>query len=178
MALPTRRPPDAELKLTTLYALKRLGPCTDLVLLQFLFGYDLMNYIEMMIALSDLCKDGQVARVAQEAAWRYEVTKAGIDTLALFENRIPLSIRELVDQNAPAYIDAIRLTRERKSAIVQTPRGEYEVTLTLEEKDMQLIKVTLSLPTKELALSMEQGWRKQAGDVYGHIVALMREENA
>ena len=49
---PPRRTPENEQKLMVLYSLARLGPCTELQLLRFLFEHDLLNYFEMMFALT------------------------------------------------------------------------------------------------------------------------------
>ena len=81
---PPRRAPDNEQKLIVLCCLNRLGPCTELQLLQFLFEYDLMNYFEMMFALNDLCDRGQAARTKKGAGYLYAVTAAGVEALMLF----------------------------------------------------------------------------------------------
>lgn len=173
--IPSRLTPDPELRLLALYALLRLGPCTDLTLLQFLFEYDLMNYFEMMAALTDLCKQGNAVRTEEEAAWRYEVTDAGRELLKMFENRIPGSKREIVDAHAAEWLPKIRRERERGAVIRQTERGEYEVALSLRDRQMEMMRVTLSLPTGEMAQRISTQWQKRAGDVYQTIIGLLRE---
>ena len=80
---PPRRAPDDEQKLMVLYSLSRLGPCTELQLLQFLFENDLLNYFDMMFALGDLCDRGQAVRMKKNAGYLYQVTDAGKEAVTL-----------------------------------------------------------------------------------------------
>lgn len=172
--IPDRLTPDPELRLLALYALSRLGPCTDLTLLQFLFEYDLMNYFELMASLTDLCKQGNAVRTEEEAAWRYEITDAGREVLNLFENRIPGSKRETVDAHTEEWLPKIERERERGAVVRQTERGEYAAELTLRDGDMELMRVTLSLPTGEMAQRIADGWRERASGVYQTIIGLLK----
>ncbi len=169
-----RRMPDEELRLLTLYTLSRLGPCTDMQLLEFMTQFDLMNYFDMMFALTDLCRLGMLVRKEQDAAWHYEMTPAGQETLTMFEKRVRGSCRDVVDQNAESWKE--RLTQERyaDAQIVQTERGEFEVRLSLKDQTMPLIAVTLYLPTSDMAHQITEGWRHQAGGVYQTILGLLK----
>jgi hypothetical protein len=174
--IPERRTPDPELRLLALYALDKLGPCTDLDLLQFLFELDLMNYFELMLSLSDLCRQGHAVRVEQEAAWRYEITQAGRDVLSMFESRIPGSKRDLVDTHAPEWKEKIVRQRHCGVEVRQTRRGEYEAQMTLADHDMQLMRLTLTLPSGDMAREMTEKWEKRAGDVYTAVLSLLRDK--
>ena len=97
---PPRRTPENEQKLMVLYSLARLGPCTELQLLRFLFEHDLLNYFEMMFALNDLCDRGQAARAKKQTGFLYEITDAGQEALSLFGSRVPRSLQALLDETA------------------------------------------------------------------------------
>lgn len=173
-----RKMPDEELRLLTLYTLSRLGPCTDMNLLEFMTQNDLMNYFDLMFALTDLCRLGMLVRQEKDAAWHYEMTPAGQDVLTMFEKRVRGSCRDTVDRQAASWKE--RLTRERyaDAQITQTERGEFEVRMTLKDQTMPLISVTLYLPTSDMAHKMADGWRHQAGGVYQTILGLLKGENA
>ena len=93
---PPRRAPDSEQRLMVLYCLARLGPCTELQLLRFLFENDLLNYFDMMFALNDLCDRGQAARIRKDEGFLYQATDAGREALNLFGGRVPNSLQKLL----------------------------------------------------------------------------------
>ncbi len=173
---PPRRAPDNEQKLIVLYCLSQFGPCTELQLLQFLFGNDLMNYFDMMIALSDLCARGQAVRTKKRAGYLYQPTEAGLEALGLFGGRIPASVQSLVSENAPALRERFRQELHSQQQIRQTQRGEYEVSLTAMEQDMDLMRLELTLPTRELASQLAEKWPRKAAEVYETVFRILTEE--
>ncbi len=174
---PPRRAPDNEQKLIVLVCLKSLGPCTELQLLQFLFEYDLMNYFEMMFALNDLCDRGQAARTRKGAGCLYAVTAAGVEALELFGGRVPPSVCALLDENAQDWRQRFRREAQNLSEITQTDRGEYELTLRVVEQDMDMMTLTVSLPTREMAQQLADQWPRKAGQVYAEVFRMLSEQN-
>ena len=176
--IPERRMTETELCLLSLYTLVGLGPCTDLNLLEFMTDYDLMNYFDLMMSLTDLCKKGHAVRVRQEAGWRYEATPAGRELLDMFRGRVPQSRLDIVDEHSSEWREKLRRERAATAEVARVERGEYEVTLTLNDQETRLIRVTITLPTEDLARRMAAHWGGQAGAVYGEIVSLLREPDA
>ena len=174
---PPRRAPDNEQKLIVLCCLNNLGPCTELQLLQFLFEYDLMNYFEMMFALNDLCDRGQAARTKKGAGYSYTVTAAGVEALALFGNRVPPSVYALLDKNGGEWKQRFRREAQNLSQITQTDRGEYELTLRVVEQDMDMMTLTVTLPTREMAQMLSDQWPGKASAIYAEIFRMLTEQN-
>ena len=50
--------PEFENRLLILYALRRLGPMTDMPLLRLMVELDLMNYITLQLSLTDMEAQG------------------------------------------------------------------------------------------------------------------------
>ena len=175
---PPRRAPDNEQKLIVLYCLRQFGPCTELQLLQFLTDQDVMNYFDMMIALSDLCARGQAARTKKRAGYLYDVTEAGREALRLFGGRIPGSVAAVVDENAAALRETFRQELQAQQSVRQTDRGEYEVTLSAVEQDMDLMRLYLTVPTRELAQQLAARWPKKAAEIYETVIRLLSEGDA
>ena len=172
---PPRRAPDNEQKLIVLDCLRQFGPCTELQLLQFLFDHDIMNYFDMMIALSDLCARGQAVRTKKRAGYLYQPTEAGVEALRLFGNRIPGSLESLISENAPALRQRFRQELHSQQDIRQTERGEYEVTLTATEQDLDLMRLYLTLPTRELAQQLAEKWPRKAAEIYETVIRILSE---
>ena len=175
---PPRRAPDDEQRLVVLSCLSRLGPCTELQLLQFLFENDLMNYFEMMFALNDLCDRGQAARAKKQTGFLYEITDAGQEALSLFGNRVPRSLQALLDETAADWKRRFRQEAQSRQKIEQTDRGEYKLALTVVEQDMDMMNLTLLLPTRELAQQMADRFPSKASEIYGAVIRLLSEKEA
>ena len=172
---PPRRAPDNEQKLIVLCCLNNLGPCTELQLLQFLFEYDLMNYFEMMFALNDLCDRGQAARTKKRTGYLYAITVAGVEALSLFGNRVPPSVYALVLKNGKEWKQRFRREAQNLSEITQTDRGEYELKLRVVEQDMDMMTLTVSLPTREMAQKLSDRWPGKASKIYAEVFRMLTE---
>ena len=170
-----RRAPDDEQKLIVLCCLNRLGPCTELQLLQFLFEYDLMNYFEMMFALNDLCDRGQAARTKKGAGYLYAVTAAGVEALMLFGSRVPPSVYTLLKKTGGEWKQRFRREAQNLSEITQMDRGEYELTMRVVEQDMDMMTLTVSLPTREMAQSLSDRWPRKAAQIYAEVFRMLTE---
>ena len=174
---PPRRAPDNEQKLIVLCCLNSLGPCTELQLLQFLFEYDLMNYFEMMFALNDLCDRGQAARTKKGAGYLYAVTTAGVEALMLFGGRVPPSVYALLKKNGGEWKRRFRREAQNLAEIRQTDRGEYELTLRVVEQDMDMMTLTVSLPSREMAQQLSDQWPGKASKIYAEVFRILTEQN-
>ena len=60
----------------------------------------------------------------------------------------------------------------------QTNRGEYELTLSVVEQEMDMLRLTLSLPSRELANQLAAKWPKKAGEIYETVIRMLTEEDA
>ncbi len=172
---PPRRAPDDEQRLIVLCCLNVLGPCTELQLLQFLFEYDVMNYFEMMFALNDLCDRGQAARTKKGTGYLYAVTAAGTEALSLFGGRVPPSVYSLLDQHGEEWRRRFRREAQNLAEITQTDRGEYELNLRVVEQDMDMMTLSFTLPTREMAGQIADRWPQRAAEIYAEIFRMLTE---
>lgn len=174
---PPRRTPDDEQRLIVLCSLHHLAPCTELQLLQFLFEHDLMNYFDMMFALNDLCARGQAVRLRKRAGYQYELTDAGREALSLFGGRVPRSIKALLEETAWEWRQRFHEEAQYRHHTEQTNRGEYELTLSVVEQEMDMMRLTLSLPNRELANQLAAKWPRKASEIYETVIRLLTEDD-
>lgn len=172
---PPRRTPDDEQRLIVLCCLNALGPCTELQLLQFLFEYDVMNYFEMMFALNDLCDRGQAARTKKGAGYSYAVTAAGAEALLLFGNRVPPSVYTLLKKYGGEWKQRFRREAQNLAEINQTDRGEYALNLRVVEQDMDMMTLSFTLPTRDMARLIADRWPRRAAQIYAEIFRMLTE---
>ncbi len=173
--IPPRRAPEPEMRLLLLYTMDKLGVCTDLQLLQFLFEYDLMNYFDLTLTLADLCDQGHAVRTPYPSHSLYRLTAAGQEALKMFYARIPLSVRQTVDDHAPLWQERIAQEQQYLSAYNQTDRGEFALELQVMEQNMEMMKISLSLPGADVAAQMRKNWPSKAAEIYQTIISLLAE---
>lgn len=171
-----RHTPDDEQRLKVLYCLDYLGPCTELQLLQFLFEQDLMNYFDMMFALNDLCAGGQAVRTQKKAGHLYEVTDAGKESLSLFGNRVPASLKCLMQETGEKWKARFLQEDQYPVSIRQTKRGECELALSVVEQGMDMLNISFTLPSREMAEQLGEKWTKKAGLIYETLFRLLSED--
>ncbi len=173
---PPPRAPEQEQKLIVLACLDRFGPCTELQLLQFLFEHDLMNYFDMMFVLNELCDQGQAARSQARSGFRYELTEAGREALALFGGRVPASVKNLLEETGAEWQSRFRREAQSHGQVAMNRQGEYEAVLEASEGDRPLMTVKLTLPTRELAAQIARRWPDRAAEIYGAVIRLLSED--
>ena len=61
---------------------------------------------------------------------------------------------------------------------MQTDRGEYELNLSVVEQDMDMLRLSLSLPTRELADRLAKRWPEKAGEIYDTVIRILTEDEA
>ncbi|MBR6185585.1 MAG: DUF4364 family protein [Clostridia bacterium] len=173
---PPRRTPEDEQRLIVLYSLMHLGPCTDTQLLQFLAEQNLTNYFEMMFALNDLCDRGQAARQKRRAGTYYMATQAGDEALRLFGGRVPQSLKNVIAEQGALWRQRFKTEAQLGQEIRKTPRGDYELTLTVTEKDAEMMRISLCVPSREIAYDWMNRWPGRASQIYGAVIRALAED--
>ena len=174
--MPNRPRPLAEAQLVILYLLRRLDSATDANLLDCLTEAEIMNYLEMMPALSRLVQEGALSETAEGAYRRYTVNESGKELLDLYGSRIPFSAREAIDRRLPEWREALRTQRDYQADMAQTPRGDFEVSLRMMERGRAVMSVSVSLPSSEIAARLCKRWQCEGGEVFRTLLRPLLEE--
>jgi len=131
-----------------------------------------LTYFSLQAALHQLFDQGLIeAGAVFTAERRYRTTENGNRTLDLLYREIPQSQRTRLEQ------DALRLREKARTAIMylsdyyKMDSGQYIAELSIVERGIILLKLTVNLPTMEQAGALCGSWSKAAPEVYG---ALMR----
>ena len=170
------RAPEQEQKMVLLRCLDQFGPCTELQMVRFLMEHDLMNYFDMMFALNELCDQGQAARSKARAGYRYELTEAGREALALFGGRVPRSVQTLLQKTGREWQSRFQGEDGSRTEIRRAENGEYETVLEVVDRDKPVLTLRLMLPSREMASKTAEKWPRKAAEIYGTVVRLLAEE--
>ena len=68
--------------------------------------------------------------------------------------------------------------QEYLSEYHQTKRGEFELHLRVMEQDMEMLHVSLSLPSEEMARTMKENWPDKAQEIYANLFNGLAEKKA
>ncbi len=157
--------PEAENRLTILYAITRLGPCTASQLLQFMVETDIMNYFTLQLGLCEMEEQGQLGHQPHPLGSLLTVTDNGQFTLGTFASRIPHSRREQIDSAAPAWRARFRLEQQTPAECTTLPGGMKCLRLRLMEGEQTLLDLLLTLPASCSYHMLGKRWENAAQKV-------------
>ena len=163
--------PETENRLIILYALRCLGPVTSMQLLQALSEADLMNYITMQLAISDMESQGQITQRAHPLGNLIEVTGEGDFILRSFEKRIPTSRRSLIDEHAADWRERFATEQMAPAESFTLPDGRSVIHLRLLDKAATLMDLMLYLPAGRSFTLLPERWRACVQVTYSTVLA-------
>ena len=163
--------PETENRLMILYTLRQLGPVTATQLLQAMAEADLMNYITMQLALSDLESQGQITQRAHPLGNLIEITGEGDYILRSFEKRIPASRRSIVDEQAHDWRSRFQAEQMAPAEAFTLPDGRSVIHLRLLDKAATLMDLLLYLPAGQTYTLLPDRWRSSVQLTYSTVLA-------
>ncbi len=171
-----RHIPETENRLIILYILRRLGPVTAMQLLQAMAESDLMNYITMQLALSDMESQGQITQRAHPLGNLIEMTGEGDYILRSFEKRIPASRRMLIDERADDWQERFRTEQMAPAESFSLPDGRTVIHLRLLDSAATLMDLMLYLPAGRMLTLLPERWRSCVQVTYSTVLAHLTAE--
>ena len=162
---------DTRQKLMLLYFLDKVD--TELTRSQFyrvFFEYGLMDYFDFQSRLTELEEDGNVAAIPLAFGHGYRVTQQGKQSLTLFSDELPNSLRERLSACAAENRDVLRNETQFHARQTQLPDGGYLATLRLMDRRARILDIALQLPTAQLAQAACDAWPQQAEGLYQELL--------
>ena len=163
--------PETENRLVILYALRRLGPVTNMQLLQAMAESDLMNYITMQLALAEMEQQGQISMRAHPLGHLIELTGEGDYILDSFERRIPASRRADIDACADEWKKRFQTEQMAPAESFTLPDGRMCIHLRLLDKAATLMDLMLYMPTGHHLTLLPERWRSCVQIIYSTVLA-------
>ncbi|MBQ8093349.1 MAG: DUF4364 family protein [Clostridia bacterium] len=162
-------------KLTLLYALLHLGPCTEDQLVRFNDAYSMMEQFQLYVTLGEL-RDAQMIVEEQRLERKLlSVTEEGKNMLSMFGEDVWPSSKIQVDNNAAEWKHMIR-DELQMPAEWQRQGNEYRVTLRLLENDNEIFNLSMMAVDRQQAVDFCRRWPKQASFLYRTIMEKLGEE--
>lgn len=174
--IPEHRPSDLEKQMLVLYALDRLGETTNLQLIAFFDKTGIISYFELQPTLYRLRDGGQAAATPISGDYLYRLTEAGRQALNMFESTLPASALHSIDAEAPEMRKRFTAEKQMPARIEHEGGQEYHAVMEVNEQKMNLLRLSLSLPTPELAKRCCDRWGGSAQKIYDFIIETLSAE--
>lgn len=157
-------------KLIILYMLNKVNfPLTKSQVCDFILQREYTNFLNLQQAISELIDAGLVTPKSLRNRTHLLITEEGIHTLEFFGNRIGDTIQHEID----VYMEENQYDLKNEVSVTGTyyksTSGEFNVNLIAKEKNTELINLTLSVPTTEIAISICENWEKKNQEIYQYL---------
>lgn len=157
-------------KILVLYMLNRVSfPLTQAQIYDFMLERNYVNFMNLQRAITELVDTGFVTARSRHNRTYLTITAEGRETLDFFKSRIDSSIRKDIDDFLGANQFKLRNETSVFTDYNKVLSGDYEVHLTVKEKDVTVVEITLSVPNKETAEAVCTNWQKKNQDLYQYL---------
>ncbi len=154
-----------------LYMLKRCDvPLSKSQIYDFILEKEYTTFLTLQevfseLAISELVKEKTVANRTY-----LEITPEGEETLGYFGNRINPAIKVEIDDFLKSNSMRLRNEASILGDYRKTAENEYTVRLIAKENGQNLVDLSLSVPTEEIAQSICDRWQERNQDIYQFLI--------
>ncbi len=159
-------------KLIVLYMLDRVDfPLTKSQIGDFILEKEYTNFLTLQQVIGELTDAGLITAQSIRNRTHLSITRGGRETLSFFGNQINEGIK--TDVNLFFKENEITLRNEVSilSDFYKSTSGEYEAHLIAKDKNINLIDITISVPTKETAGAICDNWQRKNQEIYQYLIS-------
>ncbi len=158
-------------KLIVLYMLNRVTfPMTTAQVSDFILGKEYTNFLTLQQVINELTDAGLISSETIRNRTHLSITAEGLETLNFFEKRISDAIKEDIN----TYFRENEYTLRNEVSVLgdyyKSTSGEYEAHLVAKERGINLVDITMSVPTEEMASSICDNWQKKNQLIYKYLI--------
>jgi hypothetical protein len=136
----------------------------------FILEKEYTNFLTLQQVISDLQDAELIKADAMMNRTFFSITEEGQNTLKYFGNRISDTIKQEIDN----FLTEKHLELKNEASITanfyKSTSGEYETELIAKEKDIELVNIKLSVPTKDMAETICDGWYNKNQQIYKYLM--------
>lgn len=160
-----------ENKLIILYALNQFKtPLTKEQITQIILENIQMSYFDIHFLIDNLKEDEFIIELIEDDIEYYIISKKGSSALPLFENRIPIYIKEIIDlfiiQNKDKILKQVLFT----SSYFKQGDEDFLVNLNIIENEVSLMNITVNVVNKKQAELISENWKSNGDKIYKDII--------
>ena len=145
-------------------------PITTAQISNYILEKEYTNFLTLQQVISELTEANLIDARTVGNRTHLNITEEGRETLHFFENRINDAIKTEINQ----YFQENEFTLRDEVSVLgdyyKATSGEYEAHLVAKDRDTNLVELTLSVPTKEVAQSICDNWHKKNQEIYQYLI--------
>lgn len=158
-------------KLIVLYMLNRVTfPMTTAQVSDFILEKEYTNFLTLQQVINELTDASLISSETIRNRTHLSITDEGLETLNFFENRINDAIK--LDINT--YFRENEYTLRNEVSVLgdyyKSTSGEYEAHLVAKDRGLNLVDITLSVPTEDMAATICDNWQKKNEEIYQYLI--------
>lgn len=159
-------------KLIILYMLEKIDfPLTNSQISEFILDKGYTTYFTLQQAISEMVEAGFIREESTHNRTLYHITDEGHDTIQYFKSNISPTIRGDIDSFLAEKAYELKNEVSVKADYYPTNTNEFAVRCQIYEGESALIDLTITVPTKEEAISVANHWNKRHQEIYAQIMA-------
>jgi predicted transcriptional regulator len=168
----------AENKLIILYLLDKMDVAlSNNDISQFAMERNIMDYINVQQALSQLTDSGYIEAFNEKSTTRYSITHEGSGVLSLFHNRITEWLKSAANEYILNNKQRIRSEYETSANYFPEINGEYLVKCAVCGLDgNQIMELDVVVPTKSQAQLICNNWKRNINNICSTIYQAIIKE--
>lgn len=167
---------ETKAKLLILFFLEQADiPLTRDQLYRAMYENECMDYFMFQQIFYDLEEEGLVAVRPMAFGHAFSMTGRGKETLSLFRESLPNSIREKLTAYAAENRTEFQTETQLVSTMEEQADGSYEVRLMAQERSRVILEIRMSLATRSMAQKVRADWGENAEEIYSYLLGKLLE---
>lgn len=158
-------------KLIILYMLDRVDfKLTHAQISSFILEKEYTDYMTLQHVLSDLLETELIKSETMRNRIYYSITGEGQNVLSYFGSRINSETISAIN----SYLKEKNMELKNESSITanydKSVIGGYDAELVAREKDIELVRIKLNVPTEDMAETLCDNWHAKNQQIYGYLM--------
>lgn len=163
-------------KLIILFLLKNVpGAITQTQITDFILYHNYTDYFSLQQYMAELINASLIHQEKKDNMTLYKIAERGLDTLSLFSNRIPFSIREEIIEYTKNNHCKINLFT-KLDAVIKEDDDAFIVSCSMKENDKAILSLDIRTDSEDEAKSIKVNWQKKARSIYKTIVEDLKSQ--
>ena len=159
-------------KLIVLYMLNRVTfPMTTAQVSDFILEKEYTNFLTLQQVINELTNATLISSETIRNRTHLSITPEGLETLTFFENRISDAIKFDINEFFRENEYTLRNEVSVLGDYYKSTSGEYDAHLIVKERGVNLVDLTMSVPTEEIAASICDNWQRKNQDIYQYLIS-------
>lgn len=158
-------------KLIILYMLEKVDfPLTNGQISEFILDKGYTTYFKLQQTLSEMVDARFVHEEVTHNRTIYHLTEEGRETIQFFNNKLSSAIKEDIDAFFSEHKYELKNDVAVKADFFPNAHQEFSVRCQVIENHMNLIDLTLTVPSEHEAEIIANNWRQKSEDIYALLM--------